>query len=309
LIASFWINGIPQLEAALGYSLNGTPFDTIDNMIDDIYCDFFDGRAPNITNELMEQLLQMDYQYRALWRYAQPIAKLAFTGFVREITGYFDQVLVDDATSESDTYRLKFVFYSGHDTNIAIAATALQIPMYTMPHFGSTMFFELHSNESSSSSNPRNNYYVRLIYNDEDIDFTNQCDSQHCTLLQFEQLAQNAVFQGDLLKECHTPVSVPKFRTEKAKTLLKEARSLFSANGEKIDEKMEAPVDSTLGILVIVSTLILTFILFVAVFVVFILRRRKRGIVGGQMVERFDQNTEIEKEYKREGLPLLQVEI
>jgi len=291
----------------LGKSLTQYSFTQIDNMVDQIYCDFFDGRAPNITNDLVEQLLQMQYQYRLLFRYTQPVVKLAFVGFVREITKYFGLVLVDDATSRNEDMRLKFVFYSAHDTDLALFSAGLQIPLTTMPHFASTMFYELHSNESANSSDPNNNYYVRVIYNDADIDFTQQCGSQYCTLLQFNQLMQSAIFQGDLQKECHSPVTKAKLRGDKFTAPLKAAQFLLSTEES---ESLETAVDSTSGSFRIAIGFIITVVLFVTVLVIFIVRNKRRALVNERiMCGRVELNEELTKITKKHSISLLEVEI
>jgi len=201
-IKSYRNTTIAQLESALGISLASYGAYEFDDLVDALYCDVFDGRSTNMTAQLMADSITMVHEIRMQYMYVPSVIELAISGFVREIMRYFDQSVIDDVTGLDSSRRLKFVLFSGHDTNIVVTNLGLGIPINSNPLFASTLFFELHLNETGTHSNPKDNYYVKAIFNDEDIDFTKQCGAKACTLTAFEALAKAAVYKGDLVKRC-----------------------------------------------------------------------------------------------------------
>lgn len=102
------------------------------------------------------------------------IATQAGTSFLQDIAAHLYQ-------ASTGTSPLKYVLYSGHDSSIMIAASALGAPLDDIPHYASDLNIALFDQGNK-------NYRVVLTYNDHPL-ILSSTGTSSCTLEQFFQLA------------------------------------------------------------------------------------------------------------------------
>ena len=137
------------------------------------------------------------------------ISTIAISQTMRKILSWMRTRIERDLTHEKELkyQEPKYVMYSGHDTTLApfqlfmkkIFGTPLKYP-----HFSSTIYYELHKNDSLSTRTD-NDYFIRYFMDDElilEIDFVNfenQVKKEMWDDEKINQYCSNEVFNGNII--------------------------------------------------------------------------------------------------------------